>query len=162
MKNQVNQRKKPDCSIYPDEIPTTDITGRRSGKLVMLYPVYVRRQSSSGRKWFWLAECDCGKEVILCNVTQSESCGCGHIEGVKKMVEKRRDKSYGQPKENRTTAHRMKKPKPFDRGVCVKKSITCDYYRECCDERLEGKPVSSRYVDGGGCYTDAKSPWRAR
>lgn len=54
-----------------------DITGKRYGKLVALYPIYSNKKDTHTK---WFCKCDCGNETIvdLGNLTQgfTKSCGC--------------------------------------------------------------------------------------
>jgi len=154
-------QKKPDQSCWPDEKPSTDHSGKRIGRLLIWHPVYVARGPSSGRKWFYLCICDCSREIIISNVTQSRSCGCARDEAVQRMFEGRRKANENRVKEKRTTrASRMKRVSKFDRlTICNRLPFQCKHYSGCQDERLEGKPTSSRYREGG-CYTAGRDELR--
>ena len=159
-------KKKPDYSVFPDEKPLTDYSGfkKENGRLTIIRPAYVMRLANGSRQWFYEAECSCGRNVTLSNVLQSLSCGCLRSERVAEENGKRRAaKAEGIKVKKSTRASRMPAmPKvKFDRQkVCIKNQITCIHYRECCDERLEGKPTSSRYQPDGGCYTAGRDERR--
>ena len=157
-----NPQRKSDCSWFPDEKPTTDYSGKRTGRLLIICPVYVKRGPQSGRKWFYLAVCDCQTEVIISNVTQSKSCGCARDEAVQRMFEGRRKANENRVKEKRTTrASRMKRVSKFDRfTTCNRLPFQCKHYSECQDERIETGRPSSRHQPGGGCYTAGRDEQR--
>ena len=62
-------------------MPTKDITGMRSGRLVAQGPTDKRDSRGSV---MWLCLCDCGNETVVCtsNITgeKIKSCGCLHAE----------------------------------------------------------------------------------
>ena len=61
-----------------------DLTGRRFGKLTVLYraPAHMAYRSPGGQiKTRWICKCDCGREVAV-NASnlmsgRTKSCGCG-------------------------------------------------------------------------------------
>lgn len=65
-----------------------DITGKRFGKLVALYPIY---SSDSSKHTKWHCHCDCGNEVDidLGNLRQgfSQSCGCTLSKQEEKIIQ---------------------------------------------------------------------------
>lgn len=69
-----------------------DITGMRFGRLVALYPAYVKN-----KRTYWTCLCDCGKECIIgvAHLPNGAiiSCGCSHIDAHKELT-KRKYKGY--------------------------------------------------------------------
>lgn len=55
-----------------------DRTGKRNGKLVAISIFDI--QPSGAR---WICQCDCGKRVVISNITRTKSCGCLIIENLR-------------------------------------------------------------------------------
>jgi len=151
--------KQPDCVFWPDAKPTKDLTGQESGRLTLIHPVYAyRRAESSGRVWYWLAECSCKEknEVILCNTTQTKSCGCLRTEATQRRAARLKAERAAAIKHG--PVYRMPpKPMKFNRlAICTRRDgiWLCEHYHRCQDERIEtGRPSS---IYGPDCYTETK------
>ena len=149
--------KQPDCVFWPDAKPTKDLTGQERGRLTIFHPIYAfRRAGSSGRVWYWGASCSCGGEVIFCNTTQTQSCGCLRVEATRRRTAKRRAEREARIKHG--SGYRMPpKPMKFNRlEICTRRDgiWLCEHYHRCQDERIETGRPSARYQPD--CYTETK------
>ena len=76
------------CKRHESAVNKKDITGKRFGRLVALYPV---AKGTPPRKTFWHCRCDCGKELDVNTISllhgRTQSCGCQNQEQSAKMHE---------------------------------------------------------------------------
>ncbi len=84
-KKKVPSKKKPRVRAGVDTPPLRDLTGLRSGKLVV--ESFAGRQQATNKRWFcyWNCLCDCGRraKVVSHQLTgnqSTQSCGCGSRE----------------------------------------------------------------------------------
>ena len=63
-----------------------DLTGKRFGKLIALYPIY----SKEGKHTLWHCKCDCGNEcdIDMGNLRsgKSQSCGCAQSKQEERII----------------------------------------------------------------------------
>lgn len=66
-----------------------DLTGKKFGKLTVLYEVDNHESKNGNRRIVWHCKCDCGNEtnVMALNLTRNHttSCGCARADGRKKI-----------------------------------------------------------------------------
>lgn len=63
-----------------------DITGKKFGRLTAV-KISERRETFYGKRIFWECVCDCGKVVSVSrnDLYKAKSCGCLHVEQVRKL-----------------------------------------------------------------------------
>jgi hypothetical protein len=69
-----NLNRPPEGKQFKPSKPRINLTGRRFGKLTILY--FVGRY---GRRYFWRAQCDCGDQAVVDSANLNKgtrSCGC--------------------------------------------------------------------------------------
>jgi len=128
------------CEYWPDARPKNDWSGKKYNKLTYIQPLYRIKLNVWGNvDWYYLCECECGNEFITKAARKTKSCGCSD----------ERINASKKPKE-------AKKKSPFVERVkyCIKNNELCVWYRDCQDEQIETKTLTSRFEEGGSCYTE--------
>ena len=75
-----------------------DLTGKRVGRLTVLFEGHVKQTASGAKQYFWLCKCDCGKEVFVdgCCLRRGTTTSCG-------CYSRDRSTKHGLAKRNRKT-----------------------------------------------------------
>lgn len=137
---------------WPYVKPKSDWSGRKQFMLEYILPVY-KTVHRGGELWHYLCKCECGKEKIIYARPNVKSCGC-HKSKISKINIDRCNALMRERRLSPPAAPTVKTVmKPFNKATCcVRDSVGCKHYRPCQNERLNGKKVSDRYIEGGLCY----------
>jgi hypothetical protein len=147
------------CILYPDCPPRKgkDRTGVKYGALTFLYPVCRCDYSNGGQYYYWLAECDCGRETHTV-YGRAGTCGC--------KIQKQKEKHNIEETKEQTPGDDDSLGGFNSLEFCTRKEGTireiCKHYSECLSYRVglvfdeDGNKLADRCAESGGnCYEAA-------